>query len=311
MESEGWCGTPDLDSQLPDEFMPQFYKDYWSEAAEVSIDHMQADLLKLGDVYVLRRGDFLSLPLYVMSGVLKEDLAAHDRKASVEPRSPEAKYSFPPYEATATWLSRMRTDPDVAAAVVEQWWLHLNYFMGYVQFEHESTQLKFLALSRHTELVSAYCDSELKMDSAVLWRCLTAAQAFEQVHHSYREDPHCQEKREHYIERLNNVWPAFRAAKHEADSLKRRIRNAVALAHPISRSVKQITSEEPATLPSPAGAAPHPPVTTQSARGPLATWKEKLEYLQLQEAITAEPAQKFALKKQIEEAQQKIRQFGG
>lgn len=25
-----WCGEPDVDSQLPDKFMPQVYKDYWS-----------------------------------------------------------------------------------------------------------------------------------------------------------------------------------------------------------------------------------------------------------------------------------------
>ena len=45
--------------------------------------------------------------------------------------------------------------------------------------------------------------------------------------------------------------------------------------------------------------------------GALVIWREKLDYLQQQEAITADAAQKFALKKQIEEAQQKIRELGG
>jgi hypothetical protein len=43
----------------------------------------------------------------------------------------------------------------------------------------------------------------------------------------------------------------------------------------------------------------------------LKIWQEKLAYLQNQEAITADPAQKFALSKQIEECQQKIKELAG
>ena len=35
-------------------------------------------------------------------------------------------------------------------------------------------------------------------------------------------------------------------------------------------------------------------------------WREKLDYLLEQEAMTADPATKFALRKQIEEARNKI-----
>ena len=38
-------------------------------------------------------------------------------------------------------------------------------------------------------------------------------------------------------------------------------------------------------------------------------WQEKLAYLQEHEAITADPAQKFALKKQIKEAKAKIEEL--
>jgi len=43
----------------------------------------------------------------------------------------------------------------------------------------------------------------------------------------------------------------------------------------------------------------------------MAIWQEKLDYFQQQEAITCDPSQKFALKKQIEEAKQKIQELGG
>ncbi len=43
----------------------------------------------------------------------------------------------------------------------------------------------------------------------------------------------------------------------------------------------------------------------------LQTWREKLDFLRQQEAVVADPAQKFALSKQIEEATQKIQELGG
>lgn len=43
----------------------------------------------------------------------------------------------------------------------------------------------------------------------------------------------------------------------------------------------------------------------------LNTWREKLDYLQQQEAVIADPAQKFALQKEIEEAKAKVRDLGG
>jgi hypothetical protein len=52
------------------------------------------------------------------------------------------------------------------------------------------------------------------------------------------------------------------------------------------------------------------PASTPNS-GTIALWQEKLEFLQQQEAIASDPAQKFALKKQIEEAKQKIQELGG
>jgi len=43
----------------------------------------------------------------------------------------------------------------------------------------------------------------------------------------------------------------------------------------------------------------------------LDLWRQKLAYFEEQEAIVSDPAQKFALRKQIEEVAAKIKQFGG
>ncbi len=56
-------------------------------------------------------------------------------------------------------------------------------------------------------------------------------------------------------------------------------------------------SRTPRTLPSEAASA-------------VALWREKIEFLRQQEAITSDPAQKFSLKKQIQEAEAKIAELG-
>ncbi len=57
------------------------------------------------------------------------------------------------------------------------------------------------------------------------------------------------------------------------------------------------------------GSYPGKPMAALGSRA-LALWREKRDFLREQEAIAADPAQKFALMKQIEEAERKIRELG-
>ncbi len=77
----------------------------------------------------------------------------------------------------------------------------------------------------------------------------------------------------------------------------------------------------PGTAPHPASPAPAypggPAPTTPTLGGAspqsraLALWKEKLAFLEEEEALAVDPNQKFALKKQIEEAREKVREHRG
>ncbi|MEM6252834.1 MAG: toll/interleukin-1 receptor domain-containing protein [Cyanobacteria bacterium P01_D01_bin.156] len=58
-----------------------------------------------------------------------------------------------------------------------------------------------------------------------------------------------------------------------------------------------------------AAVAPQSATASLACSDAVAIWQEKLAFLQEQEAITVDPSQKFALKKQIEEAQQKNREL--
>lgn len=85
----------------------------------------------------------------------------------------------------------------------------------------------------------------------------------------------------------------------------------------------QLAPNRPATLPSGTAMAGTASTSTPSANltsttlqpaltqnvGAIALWQEKLEFLQQQEVIAVDAGQKFALKKQIEEAQQKIQEL--
>ena len=57
----------------------------------------------------------------------------------------------------------------------------------------------------------------------------------------------------------------------------------------------------------PSNASFMPPPRPGTPSSAASIWQEKLEFLRQQEAICADPAQKFALKKQIEEAEAKLK----
>jgi len=79
-----------------------------------------------------------------------------------------------------------------------------------------------------------------------------------------------------------------------------------------TRSIRDVPSF---SLPPAYPGAPEPASPDVRGRGPqsraLALWTEKLAFLEEQEALAVDPAQKFSLKKQIEEAREKVREQGG
>jgi hypothetical protein len=80
---------------------------------------------------------------------------------------------------------------------------------------------------------------------------------------------------------------------------------APAVATDAIRLLKRLFGLQPQRISSPT--APRRPKNSAA----LELWNEKLDYLQQQEAVVADPATKFALKKQIEEVQDKINELGG
>ena len=74
---------------------------------------------------------------------------------------------------------------------------------------------------------------------------------------------------------------------------------------------KATTPGHPAPVAFPGTPAPTPQAATtpQRTSGALALWQEKLEFLREEEAIAVDAAQKFAIRKQIKEAEEKIREL--
>ena len=63
--------------------------------------------------------------------------------------------------------------------------------------------------------------------------------------------------------------------------------------------------------PTPSPTPPRSPTPGTPPPPALALWREKLEFLQAEEATIIDPDQKFRLRKLIEEARAKIREHGG
>ena len=90
--------------------------------------------------------------------------------------------------------------------------------------------------------------------------------------------------------------PLSGMSQHEADAALAHLAGEVAdlLLTPISKS---------SSLPTP------PPTGAKAPSAAAAVWREKLDYLRVQEAVCSDPAQRFTLKKQIEEAETKLREL--
>ena len=78
----------------------------------------------------------------------------------------------------------------------------------------------------------------------------------------------------------------------------------------LNRLVWGITGEKPGK-PSTGRTQPAELIGTVKQNAVLRLWEEKLEFLQEQEVLSTDPNQKFAIKKSIEHAEQKIREYGG
>ena len=100
------------------------------------------------------------------------------------------------------------------------------------------------------------------------------------------------------------TWVEFSTDPDQDDTAYRRLKAGIEGKEP--GSLADGRNERPTVHPV---ATPRQPSVPGSAA--LKIWREKLAYLEEQEAIMADPYQKFALRKQIEEATTKIQQLGG
>jgi hypothetical protein len=444
METGNWCGTPDLDSQLPDEFMPQFYKDYWSESDqsrgvndaigqvddhstdaeqeyarrkkeerqayelkrqrsetrraqeeqwkqgwqriksalnEWSSDCNRATVTRVADAVVRLAHEIQELGF-------EEDLRIAVRRLDrLHEKDPTGKSvnlcDLPEVRIICRWIvhvldgatatdtanriQQLRASSDFARHVDSASFeiMHARGLARADKLEHRETDERqssratltqsaqmmpqedspataFDTFVSHNsqdkpiarELVDALVARGLRpwLDERELvpgrpWQealeeiirtTKTAIVAFGPAGFGPWEEPEMRACLSEFVKRKLPVIPVLLPGARKQPELPLFLKafTWVDLRGGLSddgldRLVWGITGEKPALVRSPTGATPHPPVTTQAESGPLATWKEKLEYLQEQEAIAADPAQKFALKKQIQEAQQNIRQLGG
>jgi len=163
--------------------------------------------------YVIKFGNFMTLPLYCMMARLTEDLAPLSKaRASVAYVEPD--YTPPCYEPTVELLNKLGREPDTAIAAIQHWQKHRGDFMYFVQFKDDSTHERIHALHQHTETLSILCDSRLNLDPTALWNQFDGLFSFANVHSEYREDSERDAKWDHYANRLKQVHDRMTAEPH-------------------------------------------------------------------------------------------------
>jgi hypothetical protein len=172
--------------------------------------------------YVVKFGNFVTLPLYCMQARLTENLEWLSKgRASVEYVDPD--YIPQCYEPTAELLNRLGREPDAAMAVIKRWHRHRVDFMYFVQFKNDTTRERIRALQNHTDVLTILCDTRLKLDPTPLWTVFDGLFSFANVHSEYREDPDRDARWNHYANRLKQVHDRMNAEPHAGMRLTQRM----------------------------------------------------------------------------------------
>ena len=174
----------------------------------------------------LRLSDDL-LPLYIVPFRLKETLHPGGRaKAAFELSSPE--YPTREYCPSAEWIKRMRADRATADRILEDWSKHLTDYTYAAQFVDDPNGARYRSLCQHTELVSLFADTVLRIDTSLLWSAVRNAKYFEFIHSDFRAERDKTSMRGEYEARLQKCMRDSVAGPGEVIPLIQRLRRAAA-----------------------------------------------------------------------------------
>jgi len=126
----------------------------------------------------------------------------------------EPEYNQPKYELTARVMADIDADNAKALKYVSKWIPHASSLHYWFQFKDDPNGSDMMVnFHRHTEIVSAICDSKLGMDTTPLWTVVRETVMYKEIHARYRAEEDHDAVWEQYAQELIEVWD--RLSEHD------------------------------------------------------------------------------------------------
>jgi hypothetical protein len=170
-----------------------------------------------------------TLPLYVVRAQAPEGGIPAMGSAKCQIVHLDPRYQEPSYNLDEHFVKRIGSSSDEAMRVVKRWKKHASNLHYYLQFQDDDGSKKTINLQHHTELISAFCDSKLGVDTTPLWELVQWTVSFKELHSEYRHDANQLAVWDTYADKLAETWDPMSKLSIKCDILINRIVNLLRL----------------------------------------------------------------------------------
>ncbi|MCD0460077.1 toll/interleukin-1 receptor domain-containing protein [Roseiconus lacunae] len=171
-----------------------------------------------------------TLPLYVLMMKAPEGGIPALGSANCTVHYKEPEYEEEEYSSNAAMKSEIVHDYDAALDCVKRWPRHSGNIRYYFQFKDDPNGSEMMVnFHRHTEIVSAICDSQLGIDTTPLWNVVHQTMLFKEVQAKYRSESDHDSVWDQYAAEIVEIGDRIGEEDAKIRSLIPRILNALKL----------------------------------------------------------------------------------
>lgn len=171
-----------------------------------------------------------TLPLYVLMMKTPEGGIPAMGSANCTVHYKEPEYEAEEYSSDSAIQSEIVHDCDAALKCVKRWPRHSGNIRYYFQFKDDPNGSEMMInFHRHTEIVSAICDSQLGIDTTPLWNVVHQTLLFKEVQAKYRAESDHDSVWEKYAGEIVEIGDRIGEEDAKIQSLIPRIVNALKL----------------------------------------------------------------------------------
>ncbi|MCA9120431.1 MAG: toll/interleukin-1 receptor domain-containing protein [Planctomycetales bacterium] len=170
-----------------------------------------------------------TLPLYSLIAKVPEGGIPAMGSAQCDIYYKEPEYAEPEYAFDSLTMKRLEDDVSEAIRYVERWISHVGELHYFFQFKDDPSGDMVCNLQRHTEIISALCDSKLGIDTTPMWTVVRETVFLKEIQARYRREVDPDKVWGQYARELGDVLNRMSDARETARILSQRIVNLLKL----------------------------------------------------------------------------------